>query len=514
MPTNRMATWTRNIAVRQNYDSLIAAAAGCFIILLYSKHGGIGISPDSVTYISSARSLLDGKGLTEFDNMPLVDFPALYPLFLSGVKWLTRKDPMVFGPWLNGILFGFLLYLSGAIMNGFLFRSKWYKRMVLSCLVLSPCLLEIYSMLWSETLFLLLLLGFFIAAKIYLERPAFGSLLVLALLAGLSCVTRYAGVTLIATGGLMIILNQEATLYKRMVHIGLFSICSPIPLVINLVRNAEVSGTFTGIRQKGITPLIQNLHYFGDILSDWLPVPKNNYFLPIVVTLACILFLLLAFLFLYRKRGGYHSYEIISAVFSLVYIGFMLLSATVSRYEQFSSRLLSPLFIPMIWGITGLFPGLRPGSATLRYAAIAAGCLLWVAFQQNQWLQNRETYEGVKDAGIPGYTEDPWPNSPLVRFINESKGFFRPGYGIYSNAPDFVYLYSGMHCYQLPQKVFGQEVHKFYEDPRHYILWFNDIDNSDLPTLEEIRLHQPLSLVQQFADGAIYVASDSPATSH
>ena len=165
-----MTSQKRSFALSQNIDSLIAGAIGFFIIQLFSHHSGIGVSPDSVTYISTARNFYEGKGLIGFDNQPTVVFPLLYPVFLAAVSFVTRLDPLIFGAVMNGLLFALLLYICGAVMNGFYFSSRWYKRVILSCLVLSPSLLEIYSMLWSETIFILLVIFFIIAIKNYFEK--------------------------------------------------------------------------------------------------------------------------------------------------------------------------------------------------------------------------------------------------------------------------------------------------------------------------------------------------------
>ena len=41
----------------KNIDSLVAAATGFFIIFLFTRHGGIGIEPDGVVYITTAENL-------------------------------------------------------------------------------------------------------------------------------------------------------------------------------------------------------------------------------------------------------------------------------------------------------------------------------------------------------------------------------------------------------------------------------------------------------------------------
>src|SRR6201999_555579 len=101
-------------------------------------------------------------GFTAFDGLPMVDFPVGYPSFLTIISFVTGLDPMQFGAVLNGLLFGLLIYISGSIMNGFYHLSGWYKRVVLACIFLSPALQEVYSMLWSETIFLVLIMLFII----------------------------------------------------------------------------------------------------------------------------------------------------------------------------------------------------------------------------------------------------------------------------------------------------------------------------------------------------------------
>ena len=508
-----MKSWKRLPAIVNNVDSILAAALGFYIIQLFSRHGGIGISPDSVTYISAARNFSAGKGLIEFDNVPMVDFPAGYPIFLGIISFVTRMDPVAFGPVLNGFMFACVIYLCGYMMNRFYYPSRWYKIVLLSCFVISPCLLEIYSMMWSETLFILVLLLFIASFKTYLDNEKLSSLLLISMLAGIACVTRYAGVTLVVTGGMLITLNYRMNFMKRIRHLFIFGCVSASLLILNLLRNSASSGTFTGQRQKGITPLLQNIYYFGAVLCDWLPVPKNNNTVQLLVVLGCAALLTTVLLILFLSRTGYHSYEHVSIIFSFVYIGFMLFSATVSRYEQFSSRLLSPLFIPVLWGLSGMLPLWihklpRPAS---RWTAAGLGLVLAAWFQYNQYQQDAETWDGVRDAGIPGYTEDPWPQSPMIAFINKNPGMFKPAYSLYSNAADYLYFYTGLHPYNLPQEVFPGEQKRFYADPRHYIIWFNDIDNPDFINLDEILQNQRFTLLQNFQDGSIYVSVDSSA---
>ena len=151
--------------LQKNYDAVIAAIVGYLLVLHLCHHSGIGVSPDSVVYMSVARNLHNHGVLIDFNARPLVVFPAGYSIFLSLVMLLTGQDPLAFGPLLDGFMFAILILLAGYIMQKFAFRNRWYRYGILICMVFSPCLLEIYTILWSETLFLILLLLFFAEAR-------------------------------------------------------------------------------------------------------------------------------------------------------------------------------------------------------------------------------------------------------------------------------------------------------------------------------------------------------------
>ena len=134
-----------NFFIRE-WDSLLAALAGFLLIYAWTRHGGIGVSPDSVVYMSTASNIRHHGVINDFTATPMMDFPAGYPVFLSFIMLLTGLEPMQFAPVLNGLLFALLIFLSGWIMGKFSSPARWYKLILLSIIVLSPCLLEVYSM--------------------------------------------------------------------------------------------------------------------------------------------------------------------------------------------------------------------------------------------------------------------------------------------------------------------------------------------------------------------------------
>ncbi|MDP4129345.1 MAG: hypothetical protein Q8939_04220 [Bacteroidota bacterium] len=505
---------SRLFSLSTNLDSLIAAVIGFLIIQTFSRHSGIGVSPDSVTYISAARHLLEGHGFRAFDDFPVVDFPAGYPFFLAGVSFFTRLDPLQYGALLNGFLFGTLIYLCGTVMNGFYHTSKWYKRVMLCCLILSPALLEVYSMLWSETLFLLLMMLFTIAIKKYLEKPGTKWLLISAALVSLACVTRYAAIVLVGIGLFLIFFEGRPSFGRRIRHCLYFGMVSVLLLLVNLIRNETITHLATGARQKSNHSLMPNIQYFGDVLSDWLLIDRKPGVSIFITGIALAIFIL-AMLWCYFRRKTERRYEYILAATGLFYCLFMLISASLSRYEQFTSRLLSPMYIPLLWSTSFWIPSFVSGKVKpvkLLYTGLA---LAVAAFFLNIELSEAyETYDGVKDAGIPGYFEDPFPQSEIVQFLEQYKPEFKPGYRIYSNAGDAVYLFTGLPARLLPQWVFPDEIRKYYQEKNNYLVWFNDVDNPDMLNEQTVIRNKGMILIKKLQDGAVFVTPDSVFSSN
>jgi hypothetical protein len=496
----------RSLSLRENIDSIIAALAGFTIIILFTRHGGIGISPDSVVYSTTAEHLRSDGLLTDFTQQPVINFPAFYPLFLSAIMWVSSLKPLVFAPYLNAFLFSALIFTAGLITQQFRHKSKWYKAPVLSCIVLSPALLEDYSMLWSETIFILLVLLFMMTMHRYFQNHSTKSLVIAALITSIACVTRYAGITIIATGGIVLLMDMKLPWQKKFVHILLFSLISPVFLIINLIRNYLVSGTLTGHRERSLTSLAGNMKDVGETFCDWLPFLHQHETAGTWVALLVIAALTFACIQQFLSKRRIADYLAMSAGFSLLYIVFMIATATLSRFEELNSRFMSPVFIPLLWcGSYWVIELLQESRKSIHKWWAIAGFVLFLSFQYNQLAANYETWDEVKDDGIPGYTEDDWKFSDTVQFIEADSLPFKKNYVIYSNAPDAVYFFTRRLAKYLPHGDFQNEVQEFLNDAHCYLVWFTQEEDPDLVGLQFIVNRKRMKLVKQFSDGSIYV---------
>ncbi len=497
-----------SIFLTKHWDALLASVAACVFIYYYTLHSGIGISPDSVMYQTTAINIQSHFSFTDFNGLPTVDFPLGYPSFLALFSWISGLTVLQIVPFLNAALFSGVIILTSVIIEGYQQRSPLYKALFLSVLACSPCLLEVYSMLWSETLFIFLGLLFAVSYKSYLRSHTTLQLFWVAVIVAIAFVTRYAGITLLATGGFLLLFDGELSMGKKIKHLFLFGITGVSLVAINLVRNSSAAGHATGVREKALRTLLDNLHQIGGTLSDWLPFIKGY------ETLATIIFIVILITGIaqlgYRtlQQQYFHTYENIIAGLFVVYALFMIVIATISRFESLSSRLLSPMYIPL------LLVGSSWISNTIRYAfgikktvVVLISILLYGGFQYNQYRLNAEAWEGIKDAGIPGYTENPWVNSATMAFIKKNKSIFTSP--VYSNANDAVYFLSGVHALALPHKEIEAEINVLLEKKTFWLVWLTDGENPDLINLDFIKQHKKIVSIQTMEDGFVYLFSDS-----
>lgn len=496
-------------SLKKNYDSLLAAIIGFIVIILFTNHGGIGVSPDSIMYTSVARNLNAGNWLLGYDNKPIVLFPVLYPIFLGSIMFVTRLDVIILAPFLNGILFALVLFLSGCIMQKFTTTSRIYKLFILLIIVFCPCLTEVYSMLWSETLFIFWVIIFIIFVHHYLQNTSLKNLVIIGCIAALSCITRYAGVTLIGTGALLILCFAALSWYKKILHVLLFGGIGISLLIINLIRNQLTSGLLTGQRQAGILSLHNNIEYFGTVLSNWLPFQFLT--LPFGFLLGCIFLIAVLFIFIYRifNQKHFNSFENVATTFFLVFSWFMIISATVSRYEPINSRLLSPLFIPFIWFSTQSIPQIvnfihnKKVKKSFTLMMISFAFILLYQYYSIDII----TYKNQADGGIGGYTEDDWRESETLHFLKNNSRYFNSSVPIFSNANHAVYFFTGKSVLSLPERVHTNKVTSLFAIPTFKLIWFNTEENFDLLNLNELKQKKTIIPIKIFSDGTLYLCT-------
>lgn len=493
--------------LKKNIDTLIASAVGFILVILYTQYGGIGISPDSIAYTCASRNFIATGSFTDIIGLPLVAFPLFYPFFLSCIMFVTQTDIITIAPYLNAFLFATVIFLSGLIIEKFKYKTSWYKRILLAIITFSPSLIEIYTMLWSETLFILLILLFILFFHRYFRTHNIVTLVMAAIVAALAFDTRYAGITLVATGCLLIFFDKNLGWKKKTEHTLLFGSIGISLVALNLLRNVLENGLATGMRQKGVTPLSKNIEFSGGVLSDWFTIQfKEQLFFEILAIAIMILFIIF-FIRNIRHWKAYYTYENASVAFFIVYVLFIIVSSTISRYETINNRLLAPAFLPALWISTCQIPKWRAKlpHRKLRWIFFAFSVGIGVIVIGSYFAINNENLSYMRETGIPGYTEDTWTKSRIVNYLQKNNEYFNPDSTVYSNHSQAVYFLTNHSVSSLPERVYKHDVKEFKTESPIVLIWFYNDPNPDLLTMKEIRKCKKVERVKSFSDGAIYI---------
>ncbi len=486
-----------------NWDALLASSVAFVFIFLFTKHSGVGISPDSVKYLSSAHNIARQFSFTDYNNTPFVLFPLGYPLFLACIQFAFPTSLLQVLPFINGLFFAGIIFMVANIFQQIFATNKIVLHLVLLLISTSPALLEIYTMAWSETLFIFLTLIFFISLNKYLVQNNFKHLLISAIIASLAFLVRYAGITCVITGCIIILSNRNLPFSKKLIHLFGFGAVGVLLPLINLVRNIMVSETYSGVRQKSLNSFYINLTNAAEVLEQWFISLSNSSKAGIFILVFLVLASLILLYYSFKKHFLTSSYNSIISLFFLVYIGFMLTISTVSRFETLSSRLLSPVYIPIILLIsTIVLQLLRIKNRPLKITAALLLLIIYGFMQFNHYKTNAATWEGVSVAGIPGYTENQWVKSSMANFIKNNPKEILPI--IFSNADDAVFFLTGKTAFALPHKDIPSEISSFKTNKSFCLIWFYNGQNKDLINLEYINQYKKAKAAWQFKDGIIY----------
>ncbi|HUX84497.1 MAG TPA: hypothetical protein VMV20_04650, partial [Chitinophagaceae bacterium] len=326
------------------------------------------------------------------------------------------------------------------------------------------------------------------------------------LVAAVAADTRYIGVTLIATGGLLVLFDPSRPWRRKWLPALVFGLGSLTLVTWNLVRNYLTVRQLAGEREKALNSLATNLYYFGSTVGQWL-VPADmgrNVAIGFGILIVLVLCLLL-FRWLVRGRG-WGSFEFIALIFAVVYALSIIGISSVSRFENMDSRLLIPMFIPLLWALSRPLLDLArtPGKRLWRLAGIGIALAALFAVQAEQLIQDGENYDGIKDAGMPGYSEDSWQQSPTVDYLRHHPEIFSQDNTVYSDADDGIFYLTGKLADILPHKDNPGEIREMFLTPSYYVVWLTDAIDPDLVSLSFISSHQELECLARFSDGAIY----------
>lgn len=496
---------------------MIAGGAGFAIALsLWSTSHGIGISPDSIIYISVARSLLAGQGFQTMGG-PLTQFPPAYPLFLASSA-IAGVDPFRGARWLQALLFGMNVALIGICVYYFS-RSILFSAIAILLSISSGSMLQIHAMAWSEPLFIFFALAAFLLLMLYQARQNIYLLIGAALMLGLALATRYIGVALLPAMLATVFLLGPQSLGRRIRDCLVLAVIGCLPLALWVWSSNSTSQTayyrtvnFHPINAAQIDQFVQTLQRF------WLPFQADAAFTTLLILLAGGLAICAVLLtmkdYVWRKRQADVSAaaQLCLFLFVAVYLAFLLYSISfVAANTPLDERILSPLFL---FGSL-LAISIAERATRLKYGPVLrwglAGLFLLVVMGNSITLARTAGDFHKNGAGILNRVRMDPETTQYINALPRERV-------IYSNGPDLITFLTGRPAVMLPRKIsaastlpnpdFGRELESLQTDlaqNKAVVIYLDRVTwRAYLPSRDELENSYHLPVLRLLQDGVVY----------
>jgi hypothetical protein len=360
-----------------------------FILIATSKYGA-GVSSDAARNLSTADSLLNGRGFVDMVGAPLVLWPPLYPILLAGLSAVTTLGTFEVAWYLNLALYGLNIGLAGWLLYRVLPEKPLYAAAGALVILLSRSALRIHANVASEPLFETLLLVFLLQAARYLQSGSRRALWVMCMAAGFATLQRYLGFALLAVAPI-VMFRRDGWTGVRKGSLSWLIAAAPIAAWI-VLHNYRVSGTLFGPRELGEMLPLQNISLSLTKILWWF-IPRAGILDWLLLRPWILLLAVVTVLLLINSRLDWLRWqEALSGAFmwpGLAFGGlyFFLLSFTVvtADHLDLTSDRYYVVLLPVVLALTIItidrlvIPHLRERSKAAQYALIVV-LVVWSAY--------------------------------------------------------------------------------------------------------------------------------------
>jgi len=493
------------------------------MILVATSSHGAGVSPDSVDYVSAARNLARGLGLVTYTGTSLVAFPPLLPAILS-VGEMAGIGAYETSRILNATAFGGIALLTAGLARATLGESRWPFLASVVAVVSIP-LVYVARYVWTESLFILLELGFLIEAIRYAKTSRWRHLAIATVLAALGTLTRYVGVVWLAVLGAVILAWSRGRWWSRLLRASAYPCVASLPLIAWLLRNQALSGTLAGARAPSSLSVGENLaRTVQTLVAWWIPSPPITTWgilAGVVVASSAVVLLVLVVTNLSKGTkgvGATHPGLLIVALSVLAYVAYLVMAATLIAFNAIGDRLLSPIaplvIILALWVSRAIMAWARarwalserrsPNLAVSAYALVAI-CLIYPSVRSATLLASSYVLGN-------GYAQDHYLHSETAQLASMQC----QGLPTYSNADDALYWAEGIQAERVPRRTAHAsdakaddmaDFEQFAAQEPLCVVWLDARPRSYLiPEKQVIALLRNTEVIRA-EDGSIYLSS-------
>lgn len=309
-------------------------------VVALATSAGIALSQDSTSYLAGAESLGSGAGVLDIDGQPLTLFPPGLPVLLGAISALGPAVPTT-GVIVNVVSVA-LIVLGTFALGRLVVRSWWWALAAAAVVGLSATFTEVFTWLWTEPAFTVLLLAALVALTwgVVEERAPWWLVITVGILASLATSVRYVGYALIPVVALGLWWAGRALVGRhRWLRVGVAVAISLIaPLAIGLWNMSQGAGPL-GERYPGSRTMQDSVVDAIRVLGEYVVPPATGPWGVIVGTIVVILVLAAAWVGIVGRNRA----VLLLAAFAALYFAVIVWGQSATRLDSPSARLLAPL---------------------------------------------------------------------------------------------------------------------------------------------------------------------------
>lgn len=431
----------------------IIVGMGMFLVW-FSTVWGPGLISDTYQYVSSARSFVAGNGFSlPYGNgelEPMTKYPPMFSVLLAvfeGIGISALQGARL----ANAFLFGvniLLVFLSTLRLT----RSRLFSLLAALLFSISFVMVEVHSWALSEPLYICLGLSAFLLLQSYFEEGHVSWLALAALFVSAAFLTRYAGLSLVISIGIILLLNR-ADIRRQIRDIFLFGSIAFLPIALWTLRGYLLTQTLND-RTIGFYPLtVKNYVSAIDVVYGWLlPLSFVQGEEKLLLALTAVLLSGIFLFFVRSQKAGITT--LLKApspeqrIFLLHILYFVVYGLVVFASKAWidpdiglSDRILSPMLVSMLILLAAGFSYLWNsfGKTQPIVLLLSLGLIAYYCFG---------TFAAVRtfnESGI-GIARRGWNRSEVIQSLRSY-----PSYTMYTNSNSSLYLWSERTGYGIPE---------------------------------------------------------------
>ena len=476
-------------------DAVFALLLGLLTVtgtwLLHSStRTGLGLTDDAISYISAADALLRGQGFTRIwlatGLEPVTHWPPLFSALMAATSSILEISPYRSARLINILVFGVNVGIIGFL--GWKMTHSRLAGIFLSLLFFSnSTLFRLHAQALSEPHYLLISLLAFLAFYRAVEfRPRMGVnahakfikpakadspkqptlawglipmrgkwLILAGILTGLSYLTRYAALSLLATFIVAIFILRPS--WKKRFSSLAYFLAGALPVMLAwMLRNKLVGGSATNRAfewhpvtvdnaQRGLKSFLRFSVPMPEIYSAFLESSFLLLIIPSLITFVLFLWLIprgLKYFLKPKENTRPETLSFITTLYIFTYMGSLLISLNIfDAATPLNDRILSPVYLACLIILVYFIHWVaQQGKIPARIIAFGiATFFLGIAI-----VAQIRTVEDLQESAH-GFASWRWRESVVLEAIRELPADI----SIYTNQPPAVYFWTDRPVYRL-----------------------------------------------------------------